>query len=115
MKIIDNSQRLQLLPSVKTLGQKFIFFLFKKDFETVCRKKKKFKRKSQRDSPGGPVVKNPPSSAGDVGSIPGLGTKIPCAAGQLSPSSATTEPARSGAHVPQQRAHEPQLRHDVAK
>ena len=30
---------------------------------------------------GGPVVKNPPSKAGDVGSIPGLGTKIPHASG----------------------------------
>ena len=29
------------------------------------------------DFPGGPVVKNLPSSAGDVGSIPGQGTKIP--------------------------------------
>ena len=28
-----------------------------------------------RDFPGGPVVKNPPCSAGDVGSIPGQGTK----------------------------------------
>ena len=36
-----------------------------------------------RDFPGGPVVKDPPSSAGDVGSIPGRGTKIPHAAGQL--------------------------------
>ena len=27
--------------------------------------------------PGGPVVKTPPSSAWGVGSIPGLGTKIP--------------------------------------
>ena len=26
--------------------------------------------------PGGSVVKNPPSSAGDTGSIPGGGTKI---------------------------------------
>ena len=26
------------------------------------------------DLPGGPVVKDPPSSAGDTGSIPGLGT-----------------------------------------
>ena len=33
----------------------------------------------------GPVVKNPPSSAADVGSIPGWGTKIPHAVGQLSP------------------------------
>ena len=42
------------------------------------------KVKTFRDVPGGPVVKNPPSSAGDVGSIPGWGTKIPRAAGQLS-------------------------------
>ena len=34
---------------------------------------------------GGPVVKNLPSNAGDVGSIPGGGTKIPHAMGQLSP------------------------------
>ena len=38
-----------------------------------------------RDFPGGPVVKNPPSNAGDSGLIPGRGTKIPHAAGQLSP------------------------------
>ena len=30
-----------------------------------------------RDFPGGPVVKNPCSNAGDEGSIPGQGTKIP--------------------------------------
>ena len=36
--------------------------------------------------PGGPVVKNPPSNAGDAGSIPGQGTKIPHAKEQLSPS-----------------------------
>ena len=37
------------------------------------------------DFPGGPVVKNPPYNAGDAGLIPGQGTKIPHAAGQLSP------------------------------
>ena len=37
------------------------------------------------DLPGGPVVKNLPSNAGDEGSIPGWGTKIPDATGQLSP------------------------------
>ena len=46
---------------------------------------------SLRDFPGGPVVKNPPYSAGDAGSIPGQGTKIPHAAGQLSPHATTTE------------------------
>ena len=44
------------------------------------------------DFPGGPVVKNPPSSAGDPGLIPGQGTRIPHAAGQLSPRTTTTEP-----------------------
>ena len=37
--------------------------------------------------PGGPVVNNPPCNAGDVGSIPGRGTKIPHAAEHLSLSS----------------------------
>ena len=44
-----------------------------------------------RDFPGGPVVKNPPSNAGDVSSIPGRGIKIPHATGQLSPCMATRE------------------------
>ena len=71
------------------------------------------------DFPGGPVVKNPPYNAGDVGSIPGQGTKIPCAAGQLSPCDITTElvclnqracmlqttePVCSGTHVPQRQS-----------
>ena len=46
------------------------------------------------DFPGGTVVKNPSFNAGDTGSIPGQGTKIPHAVGQLSPSAATTEPTR---------------------
>ena len=33
--------------------------------------------------PGGPVVKNPPPNAEDVGTISGQGTNIPQAAGQL--------------------------------
>ena len=37
-----------------------------------------------RDFPGGPVVKNLPCNAGDTGWIPGRGTKIPHASGQLS-------------------------------
>ena len=43
--------------------------------------------------PGGQVVKNPPPIAGDVGSIPGWGTKIPHAAGQLSLRASAREPA----------------------
>ena len=35
--------------------------------------------------PGGPVVKNLPCNAGDVGSIPGQGTKIPHVTEQLKP------------------------------
>ena len=46
-----------------------------------------------RDSPGGLVVKNLTSNAGDTGSIPGWGTKIPNAVGWLSPCTATTEPS----------------------
>ena len=38
---------------------------------------------------------------GDAGSIPGWGTKIPHAEGQLSTRTTTTEPARSGARVQQ--------------
>ena len=35
------------------------------------------------DFPGGPGVKNLPYNAGDAGSIPGPGTKIPHPMGQL--------------------------------
>ena len=41
------------------------------------------------DFPGGPGVKNPASSAGDPDSIPGLESRIPHAAGQLSLRAAT--------------------------
>ena len=44
------------------------------------------------DFTSGPVVKNLPSNAGDAGLIPGQGTKIPRAAGQLSLRATTTEP-----------------------
>ena len=37
------------------------------------------------------MVKNLPSNAGDVGLIPGQGTKSPLAAGQLSLCATTTE------------------------
>ena len=40
--------------------------------------------KTKRDFLGGPVVKNLPCNAGDMGSIPGYGTKIPYAMEQLS-------------------------------
>ena len=41
--------------------------------------------KTSRDFHGGPLVKNPPCSARDVGSIPGRGIKILQAVGLLSP------------------------------
>ena len=50
------------------------------------------KEKAESENcPSGSVVKNPPSNAGDSDSIPGLGTKIPYAMGQLCPRAATTE------------------------
>ena len=48
-------------------------------------------KKRKWDFPGGPVVKNPPSNAGDSSLIPGLGTKISHATGQLSPHPAIRE------------------------
>ena len=68
---------------------------------SICKKKKK--KPQYRDFPSGPVVKNPPSNAGDARSIPGRGTKIPHATGQLSPRATITELARLNkkAHVPQ--------------
>ena len=36
-------------------------------------------------SPGGPVVKNPPCNVGDMGSVPGGGSKTPHGLVQLSP------------------------------
>ena len=67
------------------------------------------------------MVKNLPSNAEDSSSIPGLGTKIPHASGQLNPHTATTEPAAleptsrnqreaHASHAPQRRAHPPQQR-----
>ena len=41
-------------------------------------------KKSCRDFSGSPVGKNPPSTAEDAGSLPGQGTEISLAAGQLS-------------------------------
>ena len=54
------------------------------------------------------MVKNLPCNAGDVGLIPGLGTKIPYAAGQLSPC------ALEHMH-PKERSHVPRLRPKAAK
>ena len=45
-----------------------------------------------REFPGGLVVKNLPSTAGDAGSIPGGRIKIPYVTGQLSRCTAIIEP-----------------------
>ena len=50
-----------------------------------------FKKPHPWDFPGGPGLKNPPSSAGDVGLIPGCRTKTPQAPGQLRPRADTRE------------------------
>ena len=50
------------------------------------------KKPNRSDFPGGPVVKNPPCNAGDLGAIPGGGTKILYATDLLSPRAATREP-----------------------
>ena len=64
------------------------------------------------------MVKNPPSNAGDAGSILGQGTKIPHATGQLSPHATTRE--KPGRHNEEpthrnERSHMPQLRPDADK
>ena len=46
------------------------------------KRKRKIQEIFKGNFSGGPVVKNPPSNAGDVGWIPGWGTKIPCAMGK---------------------------------
>ena len=59
------------------------------------------KKTNTGDFSDGPVVKNLPSNAGNKGSIPGQGTKIPHALEQLSLQAVITEPARSRARMPQ--------------
>ena len=68
------------------------------------------KRKHPWDFPGGPVVKNLPGHAGDKGSIPGQGTKIPHALKQLSLCTTT----RKFIHL-NKRSRVTQLRADAAK
>ena len=51
------------------------------------------KREKRRDFPGSPVVKNPPSNAGEASLICGRETQIPLATEQLSLYAATSEPA----------------------
>ena len=57
---------------------------FHMNFKIIC----------SRDFAGGPVVKHLHYNAGDTGLIPGQGTEMPHAAGQLSPCATTTELTR---------------------
>ena len=50
------------------------------------------KSKKLKDFPSGPVIKDLPSKAGDVGFIPGWGTKVPQTIGRLSLCTATDNP-----------------------
>ena len=69
------------------------------------------------DFPGGPAVKNLPCNAGDAGSIPDRGTKVPHAVGQLSLRATNSEPMHLNQRGSEPRgaeptgcgAHEPQL------
>ena len=63
-----------------------------------------------RDFTGGPVVKNLPCNAGDMGSIPDQGTKIPHAAEQLSSCTTTRKSVPSN-----ERYHMMQLRPEAAR
>ena len=64
------------------------------------------------DIPGGPEVNNPPTNAGDMGSIPGLGTKIPHAMEQPNPCATTTEPMCSRICTRRRRHEEKPERHN---
>ena len=57
--------------------------------------------KVHQDLVSGPVVKNPPSNAGYPDLIPGRGTKIPYATGQLISLPVTLEPLQSRTYEPQ--------------
>ena len=50
------------------------------------------------------MVVNPPSNAGDAGSIPGQVIKIPQTGEQLGSHTATTEPMGSRCHAPLERS-----------
>ena len=63
----------QLILSCST-GRRMLSFLFSKLWNAVPLS---LQQHISRDFAGGPVVKNPPSNAGNTGSTPSGGTKIP--------------------------------------
>ena len=82
------NKHMRRCPTSLTTGEKEIKTAMRHHFTAT----KKTMLKKKGDFPGGPVVKNLPANAGGTGSIPGLGTKIPHAMGQLNPCTTTTEP-----------------------
>ena len=75
----------------------------------------KMNSRDSRDFHGGRLIKNLPCNAGDMGLIPGWGTKIPHASGQLSSRTTTRQPQQNKAvaktrkaHVQQWEVHVPQ-------
>ena len=72
--------------------RKYFFFLLK-EFWVGYRIYSHNKRGNYRAFSARPVVKNLPSSPGDLGSIPGQWTKIPHTLEQLSSRATATEPA----------------------
>ena len=71
----------QLILSCST-DRRVFSFLFSKLWNAVPLSLQQY---ISRDFPGGPVVKNPPSNAGNTGSVPSGGTKIPHESEQLRP------------------------------
>ena len=69
------------------------------------------------DVPSGPVVKNPPCSAEEAGSVPDWETKIPHATQQVSPRATTVETMHHNRRVHELRGrfHTLPLRPDTAK
>ena len=59
-------------------------------------------KKRKVDFPGGPVVKNLPANAGDMGSIPGLG-RFHMPRGQLNLCTTTTQPAHLEPKLPNEK------------
>ena len=87
-------------------GSSLQMLLFSQGNKKQCHQQRKKRKQSEnfeerreyinyilpRDFSGGPVVRNLPFNAGDVGSVPDRGTDIPQTKGQLSPCTATKDP-----------------------
>ena len=88
LKILEVICEFRQVAGYKINTQKSIIFLYTSNEHVDT----EIKNTIPVDFPGGPVVKNPPSNAGDAGSIPDRGTRIPHATGHLSLHTTITEP-----------------------